>query len=301
MGSKWRLLPVIAFALVAFAGFPESACGSNSKQGSGGSRADAVRPAVYVARVISVSAQGRDGFVSCLRRRELPVWQRLKRNGLLADQSVFETTSVRLRAPGVPTWNFLLLSRLAPAVTPDAFFKAEKKRGGKRAAATRCEGAPGVETLRVEVLHSTPNSYYPRPAAGTRTSDAPTEFAVPYIVEYIAVRESPEALDEYRETMRSNIGPAVGLLIRDNLLLNLIALETVSVRYAQPGVPNWNQIHLRGYFPEKGPVPPGVLDGALRRVNPQNGGTAGVFGRLDAIRTKPREEVARRLPELAVP
>jgi hypothetical protein len=47
-------------------------------------------------------------------------------------------------------------------------------------------------------------------------------------------------------------------------------------------------------------VPPGDLDGVLRRVNPQSGGTARVFGRLDAIRTKPREDVARQLPELAV-
>jgi hypothetical protein len=84
------------------------------------------------------------------------------------------------------------------------------------------------------------------------------------------------------------------------MLLNLIALETVSVEFAQPGMPNWNQIHLRGYFPDKGRVPPSALDGALRRVNPQSGGAAAVFGRLDSIRTKPREDVARQLPELAV-
>ena len=299
MRSKWRLLPIIASALVAFAGSPESAVGINSKQGAG-RRGDAERPAVYVARVFSVNARGRDGFVSCLRRKELPVWRRLKRDGLLANQSVFETTSVRLSAPGVPAWNFLLLSRLAPAVTPDTLFEAEKRRRGRRSPGTSCEDAPGVEALRVEVLRSTPNSYHPSWAVGTTAPDAQAEFTVPYIIEYIAVHETPEALNEYRETMRTKIGPAVRQLIRDRQLLNLIALETVSVRQARPGVPEWNQIHLRGYFPDKGPVPPGALDGALRRIDPQGGGAAGVFGRLDAIRTKPREDVARQLLELAV-
>ncbi|MCA1602273.1 MAG: hypothetical protein LC776_11730 [Acidobacteria bacterium] len=297
MRPKWRAPLALTFALLAAASTSPSASGNNSKGGSGDST-EAQRPAVYVARVVSVSAAGRDAFVSCLRQKELPGWRRLKRVGLLADQSVFETTSLRISAPGVPPWNFLLLTRLAPAAAPDAFFKAEEKLRGKKR--PRCEEAPGREVRRVEVLHSTPNSYYSRPDHGNRLPGAPTEFSVNYIVEYIAVRQTSEALDEYRETMRRNNGPAIGQLIREGWLLNFIALETVSVRQTQPGVPNWNQIHVRGYFPEKGTVPPSDLDGALRSVNPQGGGTAGIFGRLDAIRTKPREDVARQLPELAV-
>src|SRR5688572_23168528 len=48
------------------------------------------------------------------------------------------------------------------------------------------------------------------------------------------------------------------------------------------------------------PISRDALDGVLRRINAQSGGAAGVSGRLDAIRTKPREDVARQLPELAV-
>ena len=298
---KWQrqMLLVPALALLAI-GRPYESSGGGKIERDPGQPDNVEIPAVYVARVLSVSAAGRDAFVACLRQKELPVWQQMKRNGLLADQSVFETVSVRLGAPDVPAWNFLLLSHLAPSATPEAFFKAEKDRESKRPTGTRCEDAPGIETLRVEVLRSTPNSYYPRPAPGTRLTDALTEFTVPFIVEYIAVRDTPEALNEYRETMRTNNGPALAQLIRDEMLLNFIALETVSVRYAQPGVPKWNQIHLRGYFPDKGPVPPDALDGALRRINPQSGGAAGIFGRLAAIRTKPREDVARQLPKLAV-
>src|SRR6266545_2610761 len=166
MEWKWQVLLVLTCALFAIAGSSPNGSGSNSRRGWGGT-ADNERPAVYIARVLSVSAAGRDAFVSCLRRKEFPAWQKLKRGGLLTDQSVFETSSVRLTAPGVPAWNFLLLSHLAPAVAPDAFFNAEEKRVGKRSPGTRCEDAPGVETRRIEVLHSTPNSYHPRPAART--------------------------------------------------------------------------------------------------------------------------------------
>ena len=295
---KWKrqLFLVLTVALLVLGRPLQNASGISTEQGSRRT-ANVERPAVYVARVLSVSVQGRDAFVSCLRQKALPAWQRMRRDGLLADQSVFETVSVRLATPGAPPWNFLLLSHVAPSATPDTFFAAEQKRERKQPPGTPCEEVPGAETRRVEVLHSTANSYHPRL---TPSPDAQAEFTVSYIIEYIAVRETPEALNEYRETMRTNNGPALALLIRDNMLLNFIALETVSVRYAQPGVPTWNQIHLRAYFPDKGLATRDALDGALRRINPQSGGAAGVFGRLDAIRTKPREDVARQLPELAV-
>lgn len=35
-------------------------------------------------------------------------------------------------------------------------------------------------------------------------------------------------------------------------------------------------------------------------MDPNSGSAAAVYGRLDAIRTKPREDVARQLEELAI-
>ena len=296
MTWKRQMFLILILALLAVGRPFQNASAISTERGSR-QTANVERPAVYVARVLSVSAEGRDAFVSCLRQKALPVWQGMRRDGLLADQSVFETASVRLATPGAPHWNFLLLSHLAPSATPDTFSEAEQKRERKQPPGTRCEEVPGVDTRRVEVLHSTPNSYHPRLVP---SADAQAEFTVPYIVEYIAVQETPDALNEYRETMRTTMGPVLAQAIRDNMLLNFIALETVSVSYAQPGVPKWNQIHLRGYFPDKGLVTRDALDGALRRISPQSGGAAGVSGRLDAIRTKPREDVARQLPELAV-
>jgi hypothetical protein len=291
-------LLTLTFVCFEIAGFSQSVGDRDSKRGTR-SHAGTGRPEVYIGRVISVRAAGRDAFVSCLRQSEVPVWQKLKRDGLLADESVFEMSSLNISAPGVPSWNFLILSHIPPGVKPDAFFKAEKKQKDKVSPGPWCEDAPGVVTRRVEVLRSTPNAYYPRPPTENRTPDAPTEFTVPYIIEYIAVRETPAVLNKYREAMRLNVGPAVGLLIREEWLLNLIALETVSVKYAQSGMPGWNQIHIRGLLPDKGSRL-AAFDGALRRVNPQGGGYAGIFGGFDSIRTKPREEIARQLSELAI-
>src|SRR5688500_3020804 len=191
MTWKRQVFLILVSALLVVGRPFQNASAISTDQGSRRT-ANVERPAVYVARVLSVSVEGRDAFVSCLRQKALPVWQRMRRDGLLADQSVFETASVRLATPGAPPgaphWNFLLLSHLARSATPDTFFEAEQKRERKQPPGTRCEEGPGVETRRVEVLHSTPNSYHPRlnPSA-----DEQAEFTVPYIVEYIAVRETP--------------------------------------------------------------------------------------------------------------
>ena len=97
-------------------------------------------PAVFVWRIISVNAAQRDAFVACLAKSDLPFWRDLKKKGLLAKVSVFETTSVTSSEPGVPAWNFVISSEVAAA---DSFLQAlrEKKRlrerPGNRASANR--------------------------------------------------------------------------------------------------------------------------------------------------------------------
>jgi hypothetical protein len=59
----------------------------------------------------------------------------------------------------------------------------------------------------------------------------------------------------------------------------------------------WNQIHIRGFYPDKGPAP-AASPLALRRVNPSGG--AAFFASLDKIRTKVREDEALQHYDLAV-
>jgi hypothetical protein len=169
----------------------------------------------------------------------------------------------------------------------------------KRRKRANCFDAAGIEIRRIEVLRTTPNSFYPHSAVGASRSE---EFSARYIVEYIAVQNTTAALDEYRETMRTMLGPVQGHMTTEGSLLNFIALETVSVKYSQSGLLEWNQIHVRGgNFPEeKMPSPSPGLDRVLKLLYPNSGGASVVFGRLRIIRTKPREDVARQLGDLAI-
>jgi hypothetical protein len=67
-------------------------------------------PAVFVFRIISMGSAQRDAFVACLAKSDLPFWRDLKKKGLLAKVSVFETISVDRSEPGVPAWNFVVSS-----------------------------------------------------------------------------------------------------------------------------------------------------------------------------------------------
>jgi hypothetical protein len=253
--------------------------------------------ATYVARVVSVNYPNRHAFLTCMQRQDLKIRQESKRKGFLSEQSVFETISTNINTPDAPFWNFLILTRLGARARPEDFFRAEEQlnKKGKRA---NCFDAAGIDTRRIEVLRTTPNSFYPY---GDQ-SRSEEEHSAKYIVEYIAVQNTTAALDEYRETMRTTLGPVQRHMIKEGSLLNFIALETVSVKSSQSGMPDWNQIHVRGgNFPEgKMPSPSPGMDRTLKLLYPNSGGASAVFGRLRAIRTKPREDVARQLRELSI-
>ncbi|MBA3726413.1 MAG: hypothetical protein H0W86_08160 [Armatimonadetes bacterium] len=250
--------------------------------------------AVYVAQVIAVDPARRAAFVSGLRRRRLPVWQQLRRKGYLASQSVFEVTKVGTALPGAPAWNYLVLSRLACDRAVSAFLRAEKF--GQALTQLSSPSDSGAAILRrVEILHSTPNSFYPSPTPSDRRHAA----AVTYLVEYIAVHDTAARLEEYRESMKKNSGPAAGELVKRGLFFNFVALETREIIFAQPGMATWNQIHVVGLLPGRGS--PQAFDSALRKVNPGSGGYARVFGRLDSIRVHTRVDEARLLRVLQIP
>jgi len=232
-------------------------------------------------------------FLECLRETEVRMWRELRDDGVVSAANVFEVAAVQHSEPGVPPWNFVFLIRLRPGVAPEVFFEGERTGADAVPGKVRCRDV-GAVTRRVEVLRATPRSCHPGSFSILDTRDN-----TPYTIEYIAVNESPAALAEYRETMRTTIGPALGELVRARQLVNMFALETVSVEASQPGMPGWNQVHIRGYFPEIG-AKPATMDAAIRRANPESAGAKAVFARLDAIRVKRREDLTHDLYDLAV-
>ncbi len=253
--------------------------------------------ALYVARTVLVAPQDREGYLACLQKTAVPVWRDLRKQGLLADQSVYETTQVRSGENGAPAWTFLLLSHVATSATPQSYLAAEDDRLGPSPNSSRCTGAAGASTQRVEVLRSTPSSYYPR--MSEEDDREALKENVSYDIEYIAVHDTPEALNQYRENMRTYIGPAIGVMISQRALFSFVALETVAVLYARPGMPNWNQIHFSGRMPEDRVKFRNALEAASRQVDP-NRTPEGDAALLDRLRTRPRIDTARKPLELTV-
>jgi hypothetical protein len=234
-----------------------------------------------------------------LESKELPIWRQLKKEGFLSTLSVFETSVVRSAESGVPEWNFLVLSHIVPSTTKEAFLVAQDKRFGMSAHSSRCAEAPSAETQRIEMLRSTANAHYPRETA--EENRIALEENLRYSIEYITVHDTPAELNElnhYREIMRTNLGPAMGRRIQERLFFSGIALETVSVLYAQPSMSKWNQIHVMGRYPDDRRSLPNAQQTGTQPPNPPSGPNLGAT--LDSIRSKPRTDEARQLFNLAI-
>lgn len=144
--------------------------------------------ALYIAEAIAVAPETRDAFVECLRNDAHKHWRSLQNANLLADVSVFETSTVRVATASAPEWTVFVLSHLRPGASASAFFRFT---GSLEAFSTptSCTARAGVEVRRVEVLRPTPNSSYPK---ATIADDAEAVAAnVQFVVEYIAVRDEP--------------------------------------------------------------------------------------------------------------
>jgi len=252
-------------------------------------------PGVYVVRVISVGPARRDAFVACLAQSDLPYWRGLKEKGILAKVSVFETTSVTTSEPGVPAWNFVISSRLAESANADSFVQALEKRKG-------CESAARVEVRRTETLRTHPN--IPGYARETAADDLKAqEWKLEYVIEYLAVKDTPEALHRWSEYIRLYEAPPEILMIRDGWSFSALGLETMKVNYIQPGMPGWNRLFFGDAdVPGKDPAArTAALEAARRQLVP--GGIAAYTAERAAtqsIRTVPRVDHVRQLFELAV-
>ena len=158
--------------------------------------------ASYVVRVIAVPAASRDAFVTCLLTKELPHWRRLKKARQLVTPSVFESTSVVSSEAGIPGWNFLLLTQIPPDTLADKSIKSNEHSSKVES----CELAVGAVLRRVETMRTTPNCNYAR--ATTAEDIIARKSKTNYVVEYIAVKDTQDARNRYRDNMRINIGPA---------------------------------------------------------------------------------------------
>jgi hypothetical protein len=180
-------------------------------------------------------------------------------------QAVYRHRSVFRNASEAPAWTHLELTYFRDLVPADAIFDLVVKR----------QPADTV-LLRAEILLTTPSSFVlPRDWQGS--ADRPEWQAS---LEYIQVQST--SLGEYRDVMRTWIGPAAAKLVRAKRIGTFRAMETAAVLYRDPGLKiDWNQIHLcevdaSGFT---------GFSAALQEVSPN---LAGVFSGLERMRTIPR-------------
>lgn len=257
---------------------------------------DTSRATFYVARVVAVDSVRQAPFVKWLQRYRLPIWRELKREGRLASQSVFQVTRARSAQPDVPSWHYLILTRIGEGTTPTEYLRVEAQRETAARSRSGIDSVPAI-VRRIEILRSTPNSFYPTPSVSSAARSATPM----YLIEYIAVRDSAPLLSEYRESMRRNSGPTLGELVKAGMVINFIALETVAVCQTEAATAAWNQIHVMGLPPgQSQALRRGVFDSVLKSLNPASGGYRRVYARLDSIRVHTRIDEARELVELQV-
>lgn len=196
---------------------------------------------VFFSELIHVPPNQDTVFLSYLRVCRAPEWEALLEEGLIRDVSLFELEQAEGFLKEAQTWDFLLLFEAVPGTESERVFGPADAHGA-------CSGFtnPTHTVLRTEALATTPDSYFPEPHPmhKGRTTE------IPYLIEFIGVEDTPEALATYRRLMESYFGPENGVLVEQGKLYNLIALETTEVFFQAPEVSPWNQLHVSGDLPE---------------------------------------------------
>ncbi len=194
-----------------------------------------------VAQVVRLAPAGKEPYLAGLHAYHLPLWRALHEDGVLDEMRVFELTRNETSAPGIEPWHYLILARLVRGVDPRQFLAAEETARSRTPVESRCATA-----LRTEALVSTPGSFYPVPAPQHRGRAGDVVF----YVEFIGVDRTPASLAKYRDLMQRYFGPANGRLVKEGLLFDFAALETVEVLEQAGEMHPWNQLHISGDLPE---------------------------------------------------
>jgi hypothetical protein len=209
------------------------------------------------ARTPQAEAELKDGAVNWPRFGETCLGRSLYRH-----RSVFQNGSE------AAIWSHLELSYFRDLIPADVIHELVVK-----------PPPPSTQLLRAEILLTTPSAFVlPRNWRGA--AHRPEWRAS---LEYIDVR-SPH-LREYREIMRTYVGPAAAKVVQTGKIGTFRAMETATVLYRAPGLGiDWNQIHLCEVDADRFQGFGHEFEAALREVSPDDG----VFAGLDSMRAIPR-------------
>jgi hypothetical protein len=195
----------------------------------------------FFSELVHIPPGGDSVFLSYLRACRAPEWEDMLGEEAIQEVTLYELEQAEESLEEAESWDFLIVIRAAPGTSSKRVFGPSHGPGA-------CPDFPNPShtILRTETLAPTPNSYYPEPNPVQEGREA----EIQYLVEFIGVQDTPEALQTYRNLMTTYFGPENGVLVEEGKLHSLIALETTEVLFQAPGVSPWNQLHISGAFPE---------------------------------------------------
>ena len=161
--------------------------------------------------------------------------QKFEKDGRVKDYAVYSHKKTAEQHGSFQEWNYLLLVQVK-----------NKECAGEIIPNLKTIDFPfQIETIRMELMVTTPESTYPSPGRGVQKRRLKPFYAV----EYVDVKEA--YLKEFRDIMIKNNGPAMRHIIENKKwCYNFYALETVTVFYHNTKYPTWNQIHVIGLYVE---------------------------------------------------
>lgn len=189
----------------------------------------------YIAYSINTEKKNKSSFKEEIEGQLSRAIEDFVKDGFIKDISVYSHSITAKQQGTFETWDYLLLMQIKNKDEVQRLISALKTMSFSFA----------TETIRLELLETTPESTYPVPCETVQKRKAKPFYAV----EYVDVQE--QYLKEFRDIMISNNGPAMKYIMQNKKwCYNMYALETVTVFYHNPGYPTWNQIHVVGLYPE---------------------------------------------------
>lgn len=189
----------------------------------------------YIAYSISIEKKNSPAFKKEIQSRLYRTMEDFVEAGFIQDISVYSHSITAERHGTFDIWNYLLLLQIK-----------NKDEAPRLITGLKTMNFPfEVETVRLELLETTPESTYPLPSETVQKRKVKPFYAV----EYVDVQE--KYLKEFRDIMISNNGPAMKYIMQNKKwCYSMHALETVAVFYHNPRYPAWNQIHVIGLYLE---------------------------------------------------
>ena len=198
-------------------------------------------PGAFIAQTLYAYPNTEEHFLSHLKSKYLPIWSRLNTDSTLSELCVFKLAVKDSTKKDQKQINYLILAQLKSGVNPEEFLQIAlmaKNQNPKQKYLYRSQ--------RTEILHCTQNAYFP--AINLRKNVRMKDIV--YLIEFIAVKDSADFVNQYHALMQKYFGPLNGLLVNEGKLHSIFMLETTKLIHTNDSRFNWNQLHVSGDYPE---------------------------------------------------